>query len=71
MPAIALRAIGLFVPIVREVGEMLHQWEAPFEVDDSRFRAKFGVGATDPDEGAVRTVEWARAQSGPASQDHP
>ena len=39
-------------------------------MDDSRFRAKFGVGATGPDEGAVRTVEWARAQFGPASQDH-
>ncbi len=67
MPKIALKAIGLFVPIVREVGEMLHQWEAPFEVDDSRFRAEFGVGATDPDEGAARTVEWARAQFGQAS----
>ena len=44
---------------------MLHQWEAPFVVDDSRFRAEFGVGATDPDEGAARTVEWARAQFGP------
>ena len=65
IPSIALRAIGLFVPIVREVGEMLHQWEAPFVVDDSRFRAEFGVGATDPDEGAARTVEWARAQFGP------
>ena len=62
MPKIALKAIGLFVPIVREVGEMLHQWEAPFEVDDARFRAEFGVSATDPDEGSARTVEWARAQ---------
>ncbi len=67
MPTIALRAIGLFVPIVREVGEMLHQWEAPFVVDDSRFRAEFGVSGTDPDEGAARTVEWARAQFGQAS----
>ena len=67
MPKIVLKAIGLFVPIVREVGEMLHQWEAPFVVDDSRFRAEFGVSGTDPDEGAARTVEWARAQFGQAS----
>ncbi len=67
MPKIALKTIGLFVPIVREVGEMLHQWEVPFEVDDARFRAEFGVSATDPDEGAARTVEWARAQYGQAS----
>ena len=67
MPTIALRAIGLFVPIVGEVREMLHQWEAPFEVDDAQFHAAFGVSATDPDEGAARTVEWARAQFGQAS----
>ena len=62
MPKIALKAIGLVVPIVREVGEMLHQWESPFVVDDARFRAEFDASATDPDEGAARTVEWARAQ---------
>ncbi len=67
MPKIALKAIGLFVPILREVGEMLHQWEAPFEVDDARFRAQCGVSATDPDAGAARTVEWARAQFGQTS----
>ncbi len=67
MPKIALKVIGLVVPIVREVGEMLHQWESPFVVDDARFRAEFGAGATDPDEGAARTVEWARAQFGRAS----
>lgn len=67
MSKIALKALGILAPTMREVGEMLHQWEAPFVVDDSRFRAEFGVSATDPDEGAKRTVEWARAQFGPAS----
>ncbi len=67
MPKIALKAIGLVVPIVREVGEMLHQWESPFVVDDARFRAEFDASATDPDEGASRTVEWARARFEQAS----
>ncbi|MFT7699730.1 MAG: hypothetical protein ACI8S7_001560, partial [Candidatus Krumholzibacteriia bacterium] len=67
MSKIALKALGILAPTMREVGEMLHQWEAPFVVDDSRFRAEFCVSATDPDEGAKRTVEWARAQFGPAS----
>ncbi len=67
MPRIALKAIGLVVPILREVGEMLHQWESSFVVDDAQFRAEFDASATDPDEGAARTVEWARAQFGRAS----
>ena len=61
------KAIGLIVPVVREVGEMLHQWESPFVVDDARFRAEFDSSATDLNEGAARTVEWARAKFGKVS----
>jgi nucleoside-diphosphate-sugar epimerase len=64
MPGALLAAAGLFVPIVREVREMLHQWDVPFVVDDARFRAQFGMDATDADEGAARTVEWARREYG-------
>ena len=67
MPKFARKALGLVIPIVREVDEMLHQWESPFIVDDARFRAEFGATATDPAEGAALTVEWARAQFGKAS----
>jgi len=60
MPRVAMKAVGLFVPLLREVEEMLHQWDAPFQVDDARFRAQFGTEVTDPSVGATRTVEWAR-----------
>jgi hypothetical protein len=33
-------------------------------VDDRQFRARFGAGATPADEGARRTVEWARSRFG-------
>lgn len=64
VPRLALRAAGLFVPIVRELNEMAYQWEEAFVVDDRRFRARFGATPTPPDEGARRTVEWALARFG-------
>jgi len=47
--------LGLWDPELRGVPEMLHQWEAPFGMDDSRFRAAFGFEAT-PIEQAVSEI---------------
>lgn len=60
LPRWALGAVGLFLPVLRELGEMLYQWDAPFVIDDRAFRAAFGIAATDPDAGAAATVAWAR-----------
>lgn len=60
LPRWLMKALGLFVPILRELDEMAYQWEGPFVVDDSRFRARFDVRPTDPDEAARATVAWAR-----------
>jgi nucleoside-diphosphate-sugar epimerase len=60
VPRVAVKALGLFMPILREFDEMLYQWERPFVVDDTQFRRRFGNLATDPNEGARRTLEWAR-----------
>ncbi|HEU4536895.1 MAG TPA: NAD-dependent epimerase/dehydratase family protein, partial [Polyangiaceae bacterium] len=54
VPRLALRAIGLFSPFVREAVEMAYQWEAPFELDDARFRAAFGYGPTPIDEAVAQ-----------------
>lgn len=64
IPRAVLRVMGVFSPLIREVLEMGYQWEEPFVVDDRRFRARFGIAATDPGEGARRTVEWAVATYG-------
>jgi nucleoside-diphosphate-sugar epimerase len=65
LPRLALRAIGAFVPIVRELNEMAYQWDEPFVVDDRRFRARFPeVAPTSLDEGAKETVDWALATFG-------
>ena len=35
-------ALGLFMPLLRELRETLYQWEQPWIVDDSKFREAFG-----------------------------
>lgn len=60
-----VKVLGLFMPMLGEIGEMLHQWDEPFVVDDGRFRRRFGMAATDPDQGAAATVAWAREVFGP------
>jgi nucleoside-diphosphate-sugar epimerase len=61
LPPSALRLLGLFVPIMRELAEMSYQWDEPFVVDDRRFRERFPLRPTDPDEAARATVAWATA----------
>jgi nucleoside-diphosphate-sugar epimerase len=60
MPRWFLKSLGLFVPMMRELGEMAYQWDEPFVVDDSRFRAHFAARPVAVDEAARATVEWAR-----------
>jgi nucleoside-diphosphate-sugar epimerase len=59
-----LRSLGLVSPIVREMVEMTYQWKSPFVADDSRFRARFGFGATPLDVAAGETAAWARVAFG-------
>ncbi|MBI5889633.1 MAG: NAD-dependent epimerase/dehydratase family protein [Nitrosomonadales bacterium] len=60
MPRWLLNALGLAVPMVREIKEMAYQWDEPFVVDDSRFRATFNIHPVEADEAAQATVAWAR-----------
>jgi len=64
VPPVILKALGLVVPILREVNEMAYEWEEPFVVDDRKFRARFRAEATPLEAGARETVEWATAAIG-------
>jgi nucleoside-diphosphate-sugar epimerase len=61
-PKILLRAMGLFNPALREIVEMLYEFEEPFVVDDSRFEREFGEQATSLREAIQRTVRWYREE---------
>jgi nucleoside-diphosphate-sugar epimerase len=64
LPTWMLRTAGVFSPLLREVAEMAYQWEQPYVVDDAKFRAAFGFGATPWDQAIAATVDWAREAYG-------
>jgi nucleoside-diphosphate-sugar epimerase len=55
-----LKPLGLFIPIMRELGEMTYQWDEPFIIDDSRFRKSFDVALASVSEAAMDSVKWAQ-----------
>jgi hypothetical protein len=60
LPKLALRAVGVFNPTVRELLEMAYEFEEPFVVDSSRIAA-LGVRATPIPEALERTLAAYRA----------
>jgi nucleoside-diphosphate-sugar epimerase len=61
VPNWLLRGVGVFQPIMRELAEMTYQWKQSYVVDDAKFRATFGFGATPWDESITATTTWAKA----------
>jgi nucleoside-diphosphate-sugar epimerase len=61
-PKILLRAMGLFNPGMREIIEMLYEFEEPFVVDYSRFEREFGEQATPLREAIQHTLRWYREE---------
>lgn len=59
-PRWMVKVAGIFVPLAREVEEMMYQWEEPFVIDDRRFRERFGQQPAALEEAAAATVAWAR-----------
>ena len=61
-PRLLVSLMGLFNPMMREVGEILYQFEASFIVDHSKFENAFGTDVTPLDAGIPQTVAWFRAR---------
>lgn len=61
VPTWVLRGVGVVAPLLREVAEMAYQWDAPYLLDDGRFRATFGATATPWLAVIASALAWARA----------
>jgi nucleoside-diphosphate-sugar epimerase len=59
----SLTLLGLFVPELREMKEMLYEFEEPFVVDSSKFEDQFDTQATPIDEAVRETLAWYRERS--------
>ena len=57
LPKFGVRAIGLFVPILREFVEMMYQFENDYLFDSTKFEKKFNVQSTTYKEGIAATLK--------------
>jgi nucleoside-diphosphate-sugar epimerase len=55
-----LRALGLFVPEMREYRHTLYQFTDPWVVDDTKFRTAFGHSTTPLGDALAHTLDWYR-----------
>lgn len=58
IPRPVLALAGIFVPVIRELGEMLYQKEEDYLVDGSSFKATFGFEPTRLEDGVRTTLAW-------------
>ncbi|HEY7819279.1 MAG TPA: NAD-dependent epimerase, partial [Vicinamibacteria bacterium] len=65
VPRWMVKTIAVVMPLMRELDEMLYQWDEPFVVDDRKFRQRFSVTLTAVDDAAAKTIEWATQHYGP------
>lgn len=58
VPGWALRTMAVFSPAMRELAEMLYQFERPFVMDSRASQAALALAPTPLDEAAAATVAW-------------
>jgi nucleoside-diphosphate-sugar epimerase len=68
VPAWLIRAGGLAVPSLRELGEIGYQFTAPFVVDSAAFTATFSIRPTPADQALAATLAWWQHQGRSAAR---
>jgi nucleoside-diphosphate-sugar epimerase len=63
VPKLAVRALGLFNPMMRELAEMSYEFEEPFVLDTSRYQSTFGTAGTPLATAIGATVAWYQSRS--------
>jgi nucleoside-diphosphate-sugar epimerase len=62
VPRLALRALGLVNPMMRELAEMAYEFEQPFVLNTSKFQSTFQSTVTPLASAISATVAWYRTQ---------
>jgi nucleoside-diphosphate-sugar epimerase len=60
MGKLMMRFGGLFVPVAREMVEMMYEFQKPFVMDSSKFTRTFGMTATPHAQAIRETIAWFR-----------
>lgn len=61
-----MQMLGFFIPALREMKEMMYEFQRPFVVDCNKFSRTFGNHATPLREAVRKTVNWYRGRHGTA-----
>jgi nucleoside-diphosphate-sugar epimerase len=62
VPKLAMRALGLVNPLMRELAEMSYEFDAPFVLDTTKYQSTFGTGGTPLPAAIAETVAWYRTR---------
>ncbi len=63
LPLWALKLLGVFVPILREMPEMMYQFDRPYNFDCSKFIGRFKYNPTTNSEAVRQTIELLSKQA--------
>jgi nucleoside-diphosphate-sugar epimerase len=58
LPKLAVRALGIFNPTIRELIEMTYEFDAPFVLDTTKFESTFGTAGTPLTDAIRATLAW-------------
>ncbi len=63
LPRLAVRALGLFNPMMRELAEMSYEFDEPFVLDTTKYQSTFGAAATPLATAIAATVAWYQGRN--------
>lgn len=63
VPKLAVRALGLFNPMMRELAEMSYEFDEPFVLDTTKYRSTFGTAGTPLPAAIGATVAWYQSRN--------
>jgi nucleoside-diphosphate-sugar epimerase len=64
VPKLAVRALGLFNPMMRELAEMSYGFDESFVLDTTKYQSVFGTNATPLTTAIGATVAWYQERNG-------
>lgn len=64
VPKLAVRALGLFNPMMRELAEMSYEFDEPFVLDTTKYQSTFGTAGTPLATAIGATVAWYQSRNG-------
>jgi nucleoside-diphosphate-sugar epimerase len=67
VPKLAVRALALVNPLMRELAEVAYEFEEPFVLDTTKYETTFGATGTRLQTAVAETLAWYRNANGTAS----